>query len=602
MLRTLSWLNRWSRLSLTYRGAIIVTIPSLCLFATVGTWFWTRSQGLKVADRIEQVQLHLDQSNELLITLLNAETGVRGFLIQRDPVFLEPYYVAKQAVPQALQNLATSVEANTDPSSDRRSQLDIIRSQVVITQRLIDAVQTETDVQAQGQLLQDSRQAMDTLRQEISAFQRNEYEILNLRKTEQKNLRTLIQALQRLAVVAGVLSTAGAIYLFGLLGRELKQRESQLQTRNSVLKTLSSDIVDGIVVLDAAGFVETVNPAISSMLGYSPTELLECPIMQILVEPTTPLPRPVPPLRLWLEQLPRLGRTWQTQAYRKDGSSIPIELSLSEIPGENQSIAIIRDVSEQISLMQQLQMHLDALERLNQALIRSNSSLERRNQELADFAYATAHDLRTPVRGIVTLSEWIEEELSGYTSEQLLNYLHLLRKRTHRLNALIDGLWEYTNLGQTPVTPEAVQLDAIIEEIQQAHPAPEGFEVELHHPLITLTTCKVHLKKVLEELLDNAVRHHDKPTGRIDIFAHSVENMVEFMIQDDGPGIPSAYHTRVFRLFETLEPRDVTENTGIGLAIAKKLVERVGGRIWIQTNGERGTTIHFSWPQQPDSW
>ncbi|MGI0494096.1 ATP-binding protein [Alkalinema pantanalense CENA528] len=601
MLRTLSWLNRWSRLSLTYRGAIIVTIPSLCLFATVGTWFWTRSKSLEVTDRIDQVQVRLDKSNELLITLLNAETGVRGFLLKRDPAFLEPYYTANQAVSQALQNLATSVENSTDTSSDSRLQVNTIRSQVVTTQRLIDAVQTETDVQAQGKLLQDSRQAMNSLRQEIAAFQNNEYDILKRRQTEQNNLRTLIQALQRLAVVAGVVSTTGAIYLFGLLGRELKQRESQLQTRNSLIKTLSNDIVDGIVVLDVAGFVETVNPAISHMLGYSPTELLECPFIQILVEPTTPLPRPVPPLRSWLEQLPRLGRTWQTQAYRKDGSSIPIELSLSEIPGENQSIAIIRDVSEQISLMQQLQLHLDALERLNQALIRSNSSLERRNQELADFAYATAHDLRTPVRGIVTLSEWIEEELSGYTSEQLLHYLHLLRKRTHRLNALIDGLWEYTNLGQTPVTPEAVQLDAIVEELQQAHPLPEGFELQVHHPVLTLTTCKVHLKKVLEELLENAVRHHDKPTGHIDIFAHSGEDMIEFMVQDDGPGIPSAYHTRVFRLFETLEPRDVTENTGIGLAIAKKLVERVGGRIWIQSNGERGTTIHFSWPKQPDA-
>ncbi|MBD2328024.1 ATP-binding protein [Alkalinema sp. FACHB-956] len=601
MLRNLSWLNRWSRLSLTYRGAIIVTIPSLCLFGTVGAWFWSRSQGLKVAERIEQVQTRLDLSNELLITLLNAETGVRGFVLKQNPDFLEPFYQAHQSVPQVLQKLVSSVEADTELDYTNRSQLAPLRTQIETIQRLTNELQAASSPSQQAELLRQGKEAMDQLRQTIANFQTYEYALLKQRQTEQKQIRSLIQALQQLAVVSGVLSTAGAIYLFGLLGEELKSRESQLQTRNSLLKTLSNDIVDGIIVIDAAGFVETVNPAVSHMLGYSPTELLECPLIQILVEPTTPLPRPLPPLRSWLEQLPRLGRTWQTQAYRKDGSSIPIELSLSEIPGENQSIAIIRDVSEQISLMQQLQLHLDALERLNQALIRSNSSLERRNQELADFAYATAHDLRTPVRGIVTLSEWIEEELSGYTSEQLLTYLHLLRKRTHRLNALIDGLWEYTNLGQTPVAPEAVQLDAIVEEIQQARPLPEGFDLQLHHPLVTLTTCKVHLKKVLEELLENAVKHHDRSTGQIEIFAHGGEDMIEFMVQDDGPGIPSAYHTRVFRLFETLEPRDLTENTGIGLAIAKKLVERVGGRIWIQSNGERGTTIHFSWPKHPET-
>jgi PAS domain S-box-containing protein len=599
-------------MSLSYRGAAIVTIPALCLLATLGTWLWSRAEGLGIREQIELRQERIANTKELLVVMLNAETGVRGYLISGDPDFLEPDKTSQKSLPIALSNLKQSI--GTD--SQKLAQLDSLRSRIKSIQKLMAELQTVYSAPERSILLKQANLEMDALRREINATQAIDQVALNRQRNHLNDLQSLIQSLQQLFTVAGILSTLGGIYLFQLLEQELQQREAQLQTRDSLIDTLTTDIIDGIVILDRSGQIETVNPALIEMFGYTTVDLLECPLMRLFAQASTAKSQPLPELVNWLKQQPKLDRIWQITAYRKNGSSFPIELSLSEIQQGHQTIAIVRDVSEQINLMKQLQTHLKAAEKLNLALISSNFTLNSRNQELAEFAYATAHDLKTPLRGISTLSEWIEEEVRPYSSEQLDLNIQLLRQRTYRLNNLIDGLWEYTNLGQTPVTTEPIELAAFLQEIKTDLVLPPNFKIEVHPTDLQMTAAKSHLRKVLEELLENALKHHDALAvnghdlvgavsrdthrGQIGICVESNGEQIEFVITDDGPGIELEHHQRVFRLFETLKPRDVQENTGIGLAIAKKLVERVGGKIWLQTPvSGKGLAVHFTWPQFP---
>jgi PAS domain S-box-containing protein len=594
-------LTYWSRLSLSYRGAVIVTIPAMCLLATLVTWLWSRSEGLEIRARVQNSQNRIANTKELLVVMLNAETGMRGYIVSGDPEFLEPNRLAQKTLPIALSNLQQSIGNN----SKQLAQLESIRSRIKSIHQLMAELKTTFSTPARTQLLKQGKREMDVLRQEIDAAEAIEQVTLDRELTKLNDLQSLIQSLQQLFTVTGTMSTVGGIYLFQLLERELRQREAQIQTRDSTIDTLTNNIIDGVVTIDRSGQIETVNPALIDMFGYTAIDLLECPLMRLFIALSAPKTQPLPPLLTWLKQQPKLGQIWQITAYRRDGTSLPIELSLSEIPQESQWIAIIRDVSEQAHVMKQSQTYLKAAEKLNLALISTNSTLNSRNQELAEFAYATAHDLKTPLRGITTLTEWIEEEVKPHSSPQLLEHLQLLRQRTYRLNALINGLWEYSNLGQTPIAPEPVELIVFLQEIQSTFLLPAKFAIDVHPTNLHLITCKSYLRQVIEELLENAVKHHDlDPTsdaqGKITISVRLKAGSLEFIIRDNGPGIAPEHHQRVFRLFETLQFRDVQENTGIGLAIAKKLVERVGGKIWLENSAAgKGLSVYFTWPQFP---
>jgi PAS domain S-box-containing protein len=602
MLEKSRLLTFWSKMSLSYRGAAIVTIPALCLLATMGAWLWSRGESNGIRIKIANSEERIANTKELLVVMLNAETGVRGYLVSGDPEFLEPNQVAQKSMPIALSNLKQSIGNNPK----QLVQLDSIRSQITSIQKLMAELQITFSDPEKVRLLNQSKREMDVLRQAINTAQEIDQVSLDRERNHLGDLQSLIQSLQQLFTVTGIISTVGGIYLFQLLERELRQREAQIQTRDSLIDTLTTDIIDGVLILDRSGQIETVNPALMEMFGYTAVELLKCPLMRLFATTTAPPSQPLPELVTWLKQQPKLGRIWQITAYHRDGTSFPIELSLSEIHQEHQSIAIVRDVSKQVNLMKQLQIHLKAAEKLNLDLIATNSTLNSRNQELAEFAYATAHDLKTPLRGIATLSEWIEEEVRPYSSEQLDLNIQLLRQRTYRLNALVDGLWEYTNLGQAPVTPEPIELITFLQEITTARLLPPNFKIEVHPTDLHLTACKPHLRKVIEELLENALKHHDAASqhqqqGKIGICVELDGTQIKFVITDDGPGIAPEHHQRVFRLFETLQSRDVQENTGIGLAIAKKLVDRVGGKIWLATPASgKGLAVHFTWPQFPE--
>jgi PAS domain S-box-containing protein len=601
MFKTPRLLTQWSQMSLSYRGATIVTIPALCLLATMGAWLWSRGESNTIRTEIASSQERIANTKELLVVMLNAETGVRGYLVAGDPEFLESDQIAQKSLPIAISNLQQSIGNNPQ----QLAQLDSIRSRILSIQKLIAELQTVYSAPDKLRLLKQSKQQMDALRQAINVAQSTEQIALNLNRDNLGNLQSLIHSLQQLLTVTGIMSTIGGIYLFQLLEQELRQREAQIQTRDSLINTLTTDIIDGIVILDRSGQIETVNPALIEMFGYTAIDLAACPLMRLFAKVIAPA-QPLPELVNWLQHQPRLGRIWQLTAYRQDGTSFPIELSLSELHQEHQTIAIVRDVSEQNNLTKQLQTQLKAVEKLNFALISTNFNLENRNQELAEFAYATAHDLKTPLRGIATLSEWIEEEVKPYSSEQLDLNIQLLRQRTYRINALIDGLWEYVNLGQAPVTAEPVELTTLLQEIQSAFPLPPNFDLKIEHTDLDLITCKSHLRKTIEEVLENAVKHHQfsleplTDRGKIEISVKLEQKQIELIIADNGPGIELVHHQRVFRLFETLQPRDIQENTGIGLAIAKKLVDRVGGKIWLENPvAGKGLAVHFTWPQFP---
>ena len=233
-----------------------------------------------------------------------------------------------------------------------------------------------------------------------------------------------------------------------------------------------------------------------------------------------------------------------------------------------------------------------AVERAN-ALARITAELQRRNTELDAFAYAASHDLRAPLRGIANLAQWIEEDLQQSLSDDTREMLALLRSRMHRMEALIEGILQYSRAGRVHEPPQHVDVPALVDEIVDLL-SPETATVIADASLPALFTERLPLRQVLQNLIGNAIKHGG-PGVTITVSAEDVGSMWRFQVKDDGPGIPEELQGRIWGIFQTLEPRDKTEGTGIGLSLVKKLVEAQGGTVAVHSRPAEGAAFTFTW-------
>lgn len=222
-------------------------------------------------------------------------------------------------------------------------------------------------------------------------------------------------------------------------------------------------------------------------------------------------------------------------------------------------------------------------------------TLERGDRELEELVAVASHDLRSPLRAIAQISQWIQEDAGHLLPEESREHLDLLRGRARRLDRMIEAMltWLRAGLGAPPA--EEVDVGELVAAVVDALRPPAGFTVVVAPDLPRLLTPPEPLRQVFYNLIDNAIKYHDRPRGRVEISHRSRGAMHEFTVTDDGPGIPPAQHARAFRVFQTLAPRDEIEASGVGLALVSRLVRRYGGTISLVSEG-RGATFQFTWP------
>jgi PAS domain S-box-containing protein len=226
----------------------------------------------------------------------------------------------------------------------------------------------------------------------------------------------------------------------------------------------------------------------------------------------------------------------------------------------------------------------------------NNQQLQRSNRDLEDFAYIASHDLKTPLDGIKSAALWLEEDLHGLSDESR-KLLGLMRSRINRMETLLDDLLTYSRVGRTDTPSSENNVADIFASIIEVLSPPAHIQVRVEGELSVIVTASAQLEQVLRNLINNAIKHHNKQNGEVVLSAKRVGDLVEFVVRDDGPGILPQFHHKIFQLFQTLKRRDEVEGSGMGLALVKKLVEQQNSCITVHSQGDgTGAEFRFLWP------
>lgn len=227
---------------------------------------------------------------------------------------------------------------------------------------------------------------------------------------------------------------------------------------------------------------------------------------------------------------------------------------------------------------------------------RLTEELRATNDDLDSFAYVASHDLKSPLRGIQQLTNWIEEDSGHLLPEKSLKHVRSLQTRVARMELLLNDLLNFSRVGRIKTEREHVQLEQLLQGIVELTDNPDKVKIEWQQPLPNLDTLRMPLEQALLNLIGNAIKHNDKGAqGVVRVTCDEHPDHYVFQVRDNGPGIEPQYHERVFKMYQRLG-NTKAEGTGMGLAIVKKQIETIGGKIDIVTNPDAGVTFSFTWP------
>jgi len=325
-----------------------------------------------------------------------------------------------------------------------------------------------------------------------------------------------------------------------------------------------------------------LNDKACNSLGYTREELLGMSIKDI--EET------IPDDSAWTEHVKEVREKgymiFESVHKRKDGTAFPVEINIKFIEQEKDSyiLAVARDITERKKAEQRQDELVEQVESIN--------------KELKDFAYIVSHDLKAPLRGVKTLADWITTDYADKLDDQGKEQMGLLSARVDRMHNLIDGVLQYSRVGREKEKRVQVNLNDLVSGIIDAIAPPENIAITVDDELPVVKCGQTRIMQVFQNLLSNAVKYMDKPKGKIKVGCVEENGFWKFSIADNGPGIEEKNFERIFKIFQTLSPRDEVESTGVGLTVVKKIVEIYGGKIWVESKSGQGSTFFFTLPKQ----
>jgi light-regulated signal transduction histidine kinase (bacteriophytochrome) len=263
---------------------------------------------------------------------------------------------------------------------------------------------------------------------------------------------------------------------------------------------------------------------------------------------------------------------------------------ISGYPADNGLSVYFKDITDR-------KLWETQLKELNKNLQKNAKELAISNAELEQFAYVASHDLQEPLRMVTSFLTQLEKKYSDVVDDKGRQYIYFAVDGAKRMRQIILDLLDFSRVGRTENDLEEIDLNKVVNEICGLyHRQIEELEGTVeYHDLPRLTSYKTPIRQIFQNLIGNSLKYHSRDrVPRIEITSNETDSMIEIAVKDNGIGIAEEYFEKIFIIFQRLHNREEYSGTGMGLAIAKKIIENMGGKIWVESKEGEGTTFYFT--------
>ena len=532
----------------------------------------------------------LENLQQLLLGIENAQSNCNAYLATGEQDRLIAYRTSTQSAQQHL----AAVTLLTADNPNQQIRLPSLQKALAQQRESLEAavLLRQTQLVAQPPALSGTAQQPDlseSIQKIVGALQSEELRLLAQRSqaARQHLIETNVALIS--GAILGLAITIAAAWSVQREGSRRNQAERALRQSEQRFRGLLQSSPDPLVVVDSAGKIVLMNAQTQRQFGYSEVELIGKNVVDILpigfLSPSTSQQAVSPD-----SQAVQAGATIEVLGQRKDGTRFPAEITRSPfetIEGILTSAAV-RDITER----RQSERDLERIRR----------ELERSNSELQQFTYVTSHDLQEPLRMVASYTQLLSKRYSGRLDADADEFISYAVEGCVRMKRLIQDLLNYSRAGAEDKLLRECSCEAILDEaLANLKPAiEENSAVITRDPMPILVSDDTKLVQVFQNLIGNAIKYRSADTPLIHISARQDKsNEWIFSIRDNGRGIDPRYFEKIFVIFQRLQPGKGAGGTGIGLSICKRIIERLDGRIWVESLPGAGSTFYFALPQKP---
>ncbi len=578
---------------------VVAFLCALLALALVGAATYGNARNLRERNALViHTYRVISEIDAVFGSLDEIESGARGYFLTGKTEYLQPYQTGINVVGSRIDELRRLTADN--PLQQRNiDRLQTLANRAIDrVHRQVVARQTPGGPELTPAAL-DDKEIMDQVRFATAGMKGLEMHLLEQRDAlAAESARRAVTNFGLLLTLAVLLLIAFYVFIRHDLAERRRNGEA-LQASDKKFRAVMDSAPDAMLITDEKGKIQIVNLQAKKLFGYSRIELTGLDLAALVIGRSLPADeagKEDSSARLLEDRAFRDLRSMGAQfdGVRKDGSSFPLDLSRSplDVGSEHLFISAIRDRTDR--------------ENAEEAMRKFSLDLARSNAELERFAYVASHDLQEPLRMVSSYTQLLAKRYKGKLDANADEFINYAVDGASRMQKLINDLLALSRVGTQAKPSEPVDTGAVLARvISDMQPTIEGAGAEVVKPdqMPTVMADGTQIGQLFQNLVGNALKFRGEATPRVEVRAEPVENGAfwQFAFHDNGIGIEPQYFERIFVIFQRLHSKESYPGTGIGLAICKKIVERHGGKLWVDSQVGKGTTFFFTLPAVADT-